>query len=115
MAVSGAPSIALTDAGKGSGTSALFDYGDSSAKSFYVALVDDGNIFISATKSVTGSDTGSVTIGSQSVSTPSKSTIEFAAGDKFSAAGWYTAVPEPTSGLLLLLGMAGLALRRKQA
>lgn len=30
-------------------------------------------------------------------------------------AGWTaTAVPEPTSGLLLLLGMAGLALRRKQ-
>ncbi len=27
----------------------------------------------------------------------------------------WTAVPEPTSGLLLLLGMAGLALRRKQA
>ena len=30
------------------------------------------------------------------------------------ATGAYTAVPEPTSGLLLLLGMAGLALRRKQ-
>lgn len=29
-------------------------------------------------------------------------------------AGW-TAVPEPTSGLLLLLGMAGLALKRKRA
>jgi len=26
----------------------------------------------------------------------------------------YTAVPEPTSGLLLILGMAGLALRRKR-
>ena len=33
------------------------------------------------------------------------------------AYGWteMAAVPEPTSGLLLLLGMAGLALRRKQA
>ena len=30
-------------------------------------------------------------------------------------AGKWSAVPEPTSGLLLLLGMAGLALRRKVA
>ena len=29
--------------------------------------------------------------------------------------GKWSAVPEPTSGLLMLLGMAGLALRRKQA
>ncbi|MBR4616199.1 MAG: PEP-CTERM sorting domain-containing protein [Kiritimatiellae bacterium] len=30
------------------------------------------------------------------------------------ASNW-AAVPEPTSGLLLLLGMAGLALKRKRA
>ena len=42
---------------------------------------------------------------------------EFTAADTygaFSASGW-TAAPEPTSGLLLLIGVAGLALRRKRA
>lgn len=35
----------------------------------------------------------------------------------YAGAGWYgaAAVPEPTSGLLMLLGMAGLALRRRRA
>lgn len=37
-------------------------------------------------------------------------------GSMSTAAGWTaTAVPEPTSGLLMLLGMAGLALRRRRA
>ena len=31
------------------------------------------------------------------------------------SAGWTAAAPEPTSGLLILLGMAGLALKRKRA
>jgi len=33
----------------------------------------------------------------------------------YDGAGWYTVAPEPTSGLLLLIGMAGLALRRRRA
>ena len=36
-------------------------------------------------------------------------------GNTSAAATAWTAVPEPTSGLLLLLGMAGLALKRKRA
>ena len=33
----------------------------------------------------------------------------------FATSGNFTAVPEPTSGLLMLVGLAGLALRRKRA
>ena len=33
----------------------------------------------------------------------------------YAASGTFTVVPEPTSGLMILLGLAGLALRRKQA
>ena len=42
---------------------------------------------------------------------------KFKTSASFSGASWNTisAVPEPTSGLLLLLGVAGLALRRKRA
>ena len=50
----------------------------------------------------------------------STSNTEFALGSQLtasqSAASWTAvAAPEPTSGLLLLLGMAGLALKRKRA
>ncbi len=46
----------------------------------------------------------------------SSSTV-YNVADGWQGAGWYTtsSVPEPTSGLLLLLGMAGLALKRKIA
>ena len=37
------------------------------------------------------------------------------AEEGYAGAYWYTAVPEPTSGLLLLIGVAGLALRRRRA
>ena len=39
----------------------------------------------------------------------------FSADFSFAASGNFTVVPEPTSGLMILLGLAGLALRRKQA
>ena len=40
---------------------------------------------------------------------------DFLGNFTYAASGTFTVVPEPTSGLMLLLGLAGLALRRKQA
>ena len=57
--------------------------------------------------------------GSANYMFESNSSIDAVMADmsSFSAAdgGWVQTVPEPTSGLLMLLGMAGLALRRRRA
>ncbi len=60
-----------------------------------------------------------VTTASSNVKTPAASTSNNAgfsvdASATANSSNW-TAAPEPTSGLLLLLGMAGLALKRKRA
>ena len=63
--------------------------------------------FTSATKAVTASATGTagISFGTQKAATTDSSNWKGGSSD----------VPEPTSGLLLLVGLAGLALRRKQA
>ena len=60
--------------------------------------IDDGkgNLFTSGSKNVTA-------------------TYKAVANMSFLATGSWSTVPEPTSGLLLLLGVAGLALKRKRA
>lgn len=94
-----------------------FEYGTvGNEYSFYFAILDAANnqLLISDTATALGqlgaTDTASFA-GSKTWSNQA-----FGAAD-YSAAGWYSTadVPEPTSGLLLLLGMAGLALRRKQS
>ena len=69
-------------------------------------ITDSSNYYLTGEQSLatlSGSYTASVAFGNQS--TPSQ------------AAGAWTAVsvPEPTSGLLMLIGLAGLALRRRRA
>ncbi len=73
------------------------------------------------TATITDDSAYYVTTTSSGVKTPSASTTnsaKFTIASQAAAtagAGAWTAVPEPTSGLLLLLGMAGLALKRKRA
>ncbi len=70
---------------------------------FFFVYEDDNKSFTSTTKNVLAqaTSTANITFGNMTTATQDP--------------GNWQAVPEPTSGLLLLLGVAGLALRRKRA
>ena len=88
----------------------------------YVAVVNGDQVFVNAPKSFDGPGDGKSGAASMTLSASQTSTVtEWTAGTTTASAGWYKAAstpgptPEPTSGLLLVLGMAGLALRRRHA
>jgi len=72
----------------------------------YMVIVDGDKAFTSTTKSVAPNVSTTQTIGFGSLKTATQSASNWASTSP---------VPEPTSGLLMLLGMAGLALRRRRA
>lgn len=92
----------------------------STTANMYLAILQtiDGNdyLFISTQKDVSmsasESTATSVALGTQA---NNSKTAALLASEGYKGAGWYTAVPEPTSGLLMLVGLAGLALRRRRA
>ena len=95
---------------EGTGTTSATD----SITTYFVVFNGD-NMYISdtATSSYDGLAQAHDIAFTTSMTTSSKA---LPSDGVYSGAGWYTAsVPEPTSGLLMLLGMAGLALKRKRA
>ena len=97
-----------------------FTYGEGGTKySFYAVIVDGDQAYFSNIKEVTANTTttaASVSLGTQNNNSTTFSSLA-PAGEGFQGAGHWssTAVPEPTSGLLMLVGLAGLALRRRRA
>jgi len=77
---------------------------DDDPNTFYMSSVKTGNMAL---------ESGTTALEWTDVAGNSKTTLK--AADGYQGAGVYTAVPEPTSGLLLLLGVAGMALRRRRA
>ena len=81
---------------------------------FYMAILKDDYLYISPTKTTAGVEGKDAAVSFSARTSSQAAALDASAG--YAGAGWYTAsVPEPTSGLLMLLGMAGLALRRRRA
>ena len=80
--------------------------------SVYAVILDTDTVTDDSHFYVTAATAASTTFADAASTTKS---YMLTATSSATASNWYAAAPEPTSGLLLLLGMAGLALRRKRA
>ena len=83
------------------------DYSPMETVGTYLVLFNNADASLATHYAVTGIQSKTIAEGG--------SNIALAFGNFADATGGWQAVPEPTTGLLILLGMAGLALRRKQA
>ena len=89
-------------------------FGTAGAQDAYFAIFNGGNVFVS---DIQTSEVNALNVNESSINFESQKAISKLApvnAADYDGAGWYT-VPEPTSGLLLLIGVAGLALRRRRA
>ena len=107
-----APNTIALSGGKGTSVgNSVTSYGTTGSTGNYsvfaVVLSEDG-------KNLAVADTAK-TINIRAAATPANATWLAANFNTYSAKSGTDPVPEPTSGLFMLIGMAGLALRRKRA
>ena len=113
--LAGLSSVSSASVASGAIATTSFNYGVAGGDyNLYFALLVDDQLFISEAVSAPGLESGTKALSLNARTASQAAAMESSAGYK--GAGWYTqSVPEPTSGLLMLIGMAGLALRRRRA
>lgn len=112
----GTAAAATITAASGAAVNKTFDYGTGGQSyDFYAVVLDGSNIYFSnllADKAAsTSTSAATLQFGAQTTGSQKAPVAGFQGASAWSS----VAVPEPTSGLLLLMGLAGLALRRKRA
>ena len=108
----------VVNAAGGVALSANFVADYTSNQQAYFVIFENGNMFISDETTAYYQALGAKpVVFEDQTNTSDWEAFLGNAKDGYTQAGWYqtAAVPEPTSGLLLLLGVAGLALKRRRA
>lgn len=115
LATKAVSSTAMTTAGVV--PAATVEYGSANtAYSVYFAILEGDKLYLSNVKDITtsSSETVATTVSFGTQNNNSSTFSATAASLSYAGAGHWQTVPEPTSGLLMLLGMAGLTLRRRR-
>lgn len=114
---SGAPGDAVVTTGTTDDVAAMSKYANTTGDSFTGGKTYWAQLILKAND---GSSEIASEIASFTLDSSAEYALNFSSGAGFTSAtakidyaGGWTAAPEPTSGLLLLLGVAGLALKRK--
>lgn len=115
---SGAPGDAISTTGLTDGSAAMSKYTGTTGDAFSANTTYWTQLILSAND---GSASITSEIASFTTDSAASYEINFSTGNGFTTSGAkidyandWVAAPEPTSGLLLLLGMAGLSLKRKR-